>query len=159
MERGHSSTTQQMTRKRKRGHGWGSVGRKRQSSRQPVLKEVKVRFVCPAIQEEKRFKVRSTYEYSPGLRSVLHYPQQGVEPHHEPYTCKPRKVRVRSTYEYEHSSGLQTTLHYPQEIVLKHFVIMEQPPQDTNDIPGIEYTAKVPFMCWTRTVYCKKNIN
>ena len=92
---------------------WSSVGRKRQPSQQPVLKQVKVqvRFVCPS----RGFTVRSTYEYSPGLRSVLHYPQR-VKPHHEPYTCKPRKVRVRSSY--EHSSGLQTTLHYPQEIVL-----------------------------------------
>ena len=130
-------------RKRKRGHGWSSVGRKRQSSQQPVLNQVKVRFVCPSRQEEG-FKVRSTYEYSPGLRSVLHYPQS-VKLHHEPYTCKPRKVRVRSTY--EHSSGLHTTLHYPQEIVLKHFVIMGQPQDNISDISvpisGINYTLKV----------------
>lgn len=102
--------------KRKRGHEWSSVGRKR--SIQPVVKHVRVRFVCPSLKE-KRIKVKATYEYHPGLRTVLHYPQR-VKPCHEPYTCKPRLVRVRSTC--TSSSGVKTTLHYPQQFVLKHYV-------------------------------------
>ena len=46
-----AETLQHMPRKRKRGHGWSSVGRKRKSS-QPVWKNIKVRFVCPSLQVE-----------------------------------------------------------------------------------------------------------
>ena len=127
---------------KKRGHGWSSVGKKWTS--QPVVKNIRVRFICPSLKEfvknirvrficpslkEKRIKVRSTYEYHPGLRTVLHYPQR-VKPCHEPYTCKPRVVRVRSTY--TSSSGVQTTLHYPQKFVFKHYVTRH--PDEFNQV-------------------------
>ena len=107
-----------MTGKRKRGHGWSSVKKKKQVP-QPVSRNIKVRFVCPSLQKERFKKVRSKYEYSPGLHTVLHYPQR-VKPCHQPYTLKPKTTKIRSRYEY--SEGLHTVLHYPQEIVLKHFV-------------------------------------
>ena len=108
-----------MTGKRKRGHGWSSVMKKKKRvSKEPVSRNIKVRFVCPSLQK-KEFKVRSKREHSPGLHTVLHYPQR-VKPCYQPYTLKPKRTKIRSKYEF--SKGLHTVLHYPQEIVLKHFV-------------------------------------
>ena len=75
------------------------------------------------MSEDKKIRVKASYEYDAGLRTVLHYPQL-VKPCHQPYTCKPKTVRIKASYEYE--KGLRTVLHYPQEIVLKHFVFQEQ---------------------------------
>ena len=75
------------------------------------------------MSEEKKMRIKASYEYEPGFRTVMHYPQL-VKPGHQPYTCKPRTVRIKASYEY--APGLRTVLHYPQEIVLKHFVVEEQ---------------------------------
>ena len=55
---------EKMTGKRKRGHGWSSVKKKKQVP-QPVSRNIKVRFVCPSLQGE-----RLNYECSPGLHTV-----------------------------------------------------------------------------------------
>ena len=122
-----TNNPEKMTGKRKRGHGWSSVvKKKKQVSKEPVSRNVKVRFVCPSLQK-KQFKVRSKREYSPGLHTVLHYPQR-VQPCHQPYTLKPKRTKIKSKYEF--SKGLHTVLHYPQEIVLKHFVHVEKKRDD-----------------------------
>ena len=72
----------------------------------------------------KKIKVRSTYQYAPGLSTVLHYPQE-VEIKHEAFTCAPRKVRIK--FKYEWSPGLHTTMEHPQRIVLKHYVYKYHP--------------------------------
>ena len=74
---------------------------------------------CLSFITKKEFKVRSKREHSPGLHTVLHYPQR-VKPCYQPYTLKPKRTKIRSKYEF--SKGLHTVLHYPQEIVLKHFI-------------------------------------
>ena len=114
-----------MTGKRKRGHERSSVKEKKRVS-QPVSRNIKVRFVCPSLQGEG-LKVRSKYEFSPGLHTVLHYPQR-VKPCHQPYTLKPKSTKIKSKYEF--SKGLHTVLHYPQEIMLKHFVYVEKKQHD-----------------------------
>ena len=105
---------------------FNSSEEKKQVSKEPVSRNVKVRFVCPSLQK-KQFKVRSKREYSPGLHTVLHYPQR-VQPCHQPYTLKPKKTKIKSKYEF--SKGLHTVLHYSQEIVLKHFVHVEKKRDD-----------------------------
>ena len=85
-----------------------------------VFKDVKVRFICPSlIEKAKTFRVRATYENSPGLSTTLHYPQQ-CKQEHIPYTCKPKTTGVRAKYTC--SNDMQTTLHYPQRIVAKHYM-------------------------------------
>ena len=92
--------------------------KKKRVSKEPVSRNIKVRFVCSSLQK-KEFKVRSKREHSPGLHTVLHYPQR-VKPCYQPDTLKPKRTKIRSKYEF--SKGLRTVLHYPQEIVLKYFV-------------------------------------
>ena len=70
-------------------------------------------------RDEKVLKVRSKYEFSPGLHTVLHYPQR-VQICHQPHALKPKSIKVRSKYEF--TPGLHTVFHYPQKIVLKHYV-------------------------------------
>ena len=69
--------------------------------------------------KSKKLSIRATYEYAPGLHTVLHYPQK-FELQHEPYTCAPRTVKVKCKYEF--APGLHTTLEYVNEIVLKHYI-------------------------------------
>ena len=116
-----SRTTDSSTvkpRKRKRGNNWTKKRKPKRGTY--VFKDVKVRFICPSlIEKAKTFRVRATYENSPGLSTTLHYPQQ-CKQEHIPYTCKPKTTGVRAKYTC--SNDMQTTLHYPQRIVAKHYM-------------------------------------
>ena len=66
-----------------------------------------------------KIKVRVSYEFAEGLRTVLHCPKP-ADVKHVPYTCKPRTTKV--SFKYEFAEGLTTTFKHPHEIVLKHYV-------------------------------------
>lgn len=105
-------------RKRRRGNNWSKKPKQKRVTY--AYKDVKVRFICPSLIENvKTFKVRATYEHSPGLRTTLHYPQQ-CKQEHKPYTCQKKTVGVRAKYTCH--DDIQTTLHYPQRLVLKHYI-------------------------------------
>ena len=111
-------TAKSRSRKRFKGNNWSEKKYWRRPTH--VIKNVKVRFICPSlIPDVKKFKVRATYEYSAGLRTTMHYPQQCTYVH-KPYTCKPKTVAVRA--KYIGFNDMQTTLHYPQRLVLKHYI-------------------------------------
>ena len=75
---------------------------------------------------KNKLSVRATYEYDPGLHTVLHYPQKIVL-QHEPFTCAPRTTKVKCKYQF--APGLHTTLECVNEIVLKHYIFKDTRPK------------------------------
>ena len=79
-----------------------------------------------SVSPAKKIKVRiMTYSFAPGLKTILHYPQE-ITMKHKPFTLSSKKIQVK--FKYEWSPGLHTTFEHPKAIVKKNY-IYEQPPK------------------------------